>query len=112
MSLPKNENILNNINSLKYIARSNNELLGNKDVEKMSEQELCEYIKPLSLIFKEKKIAETKRFSKIKDVMKMLEIPYYVNGEDSVRITDLYDILMDDDKFKKIISKLKMKEFW
>lgn len=51
--------------------------------------------------------------SKSKELMKFLEIKYGINSsEDSVKITDLYDILMNEEKLHKLISKLKLKVFW
>lgn len=58
-------------------------------------------------------------------LMNIIEIPYCpiygssLDGENSqyhstsfVRIDDLYDILMDDEKLKILVGKLKNKAFW
>lgn len=52
------------------------------------------------------------RKKKSSELMKLLNIPYYVTHEDAVRITDLYDILMDEDKLSDLVAKLKLKAFW
>lgn len=58
-------------------------------------------------------ITHTKeRKKKSTELMKLLNIPYYVTEEDAVRITDLYDILMNDDKLSELVAKLKLKAFW
>jgi hypothetical protein len=48
--------------------------------------------------------------NKIRAIMDFLEIPCNTNF--SVLTTDLYDILMDEEKFKKLATKLKLKAFW
>lgn len=52
------------------------------------------------------------KYKKAKDLMKNLNIKYYINYEDSVKITDLYDILTDDKRFLDLCKKLQMKTFW
>ncbi len=44
-------------------------------------------------------------------LMKSLDLPYYVNHEDSVKITDLYDILTDKAKLKELVFKLNNRTF-
>lgn len=46
------------------------------------------------------------------ELMKVLHVPYCVNHEDSVKITDLYDILMDEVKLSELVTKIKLKVFW
>ena len=44
------------------------------------------------------------------ELMEFLEIPTGLAGQ--IKSTDLYDILMDKDKLKVLISKLRNKAFW
>ena len=48
--------------------------------------------------------------------MKILEIPYIdMPGFDefaNVYSTNLYDILMDEEKLRVLVAKLKLKAFW
>jgi hypothetical protein len=46
---------------------------------------------------------------KYHDVMDILEIP---QGHGTVHIKDLYDIFMDEEKFNKLVSKIRLKAFW
>ena len=56
---------------------------------------------------------------KVRDALKVLEIPcepvysqkknFWVNAIDS---KDLYDILMDEEKLRVLVSKLRNKAFW
>jgi hypothetical protein len=49
------------------------------------------------------------------DLMKILGISTVNEARNSyayVSVLDLYDILMDDKKYKDLISKLKLKAFW
>lgn len=63
------------------------------------------------------------KVDKAVSLMKVLEIPYIgvLNNKtedgkyhitSSVRVEALYDILMDDDKLKILLSRLKNKAFW
>lgn len=46
---------------------------------------------------------------KYHDVMNILEIPH---GHETMMIKDLYDILMDEEKLRVLVSKLRNKAFW
>lgn len=79
------------------------------NIDEMSEQELLKYAGD---IFVKKEQLKKQHLLKVQQTMKILELPYYINEEDSVKITDLYDIFMDDQKLQNLISKLKNKSFW
>jgi len=50
---------------------------------------------------------------KSREMLTALGISYSVqNGEDAVKITDLYEILSDENKFNEISRKLKIRAFW
>jgi len=51
---------------------------------------------------------------KIYKVMDFLEIPYdfEYDGDEGMNVRDLYDILMDDEKLRVLVSKLRNKAFW
>ena len=51
---------------------------------------------------------------KIYKVMDFLEIPYDFgyDGDEGMNVRDLYDILMDDEKLRVLVSKLRNKAFW
>lgn len=51
---------------------------------------------------------------KVHEVLDFLEIPYnkdYV-GDETMNVRFLYDILMDEEKLRILVSKLKLKAFW
>jgi hypothetical protein len=50
------------------------------------------------------------KIEKAKKLMVFLEIP--IDYSNSVSIDKLYDIIMDEEKLKKLVSKLKLKAFW
>jgi len=57
------------------------------------------------------------KWKKAEDLCKMLDIPFYAYTkpepeEGKIKVTDLYDILMDEEKLKVLVSKLKLKAFW
>ena len=51
---------------------------------------------------------------KIYKIMDFLEIPYDFgyDGDEGMNVRDLYDILMDDEKLRVLVSKLRNKAFW
>ena len=51
---------------------------------------------------------------KIYKVMDFLEIPYDFgyDGDEGMNVRNLYDILMDDEKLRVLVSKLRNKAFW
>ena len=50
------------------------------------------------------------KLNHIKSILNMLCIPYH--HSDNMSIIDLYNILMDKNKMKEIMSKLNNKAFW
>ncbi|HET8792654.1 MAG TPA: hypothetical protein VFM31_02585 [Nitrososphaeraceae archaeon] len=44
-----------------------------------------------------------------RELMEFLEIPV---SSGKVNITNLYDVLMDEEKLRLLASKLKLKAFW
>ena len=61
---------------------------------------------------------EEQRLSKIrkaKEMVKILEIPSYGGvcwKSDTIYAIDLYDILMDEEKLRVLVFKLRNKAFW
>lgn len=60
---------------------------------------------------------EKKQWDKAADLMKILDIPFYAFSfpypeEGKIKVTDLYDILMDEEKLRVLVSKLRNKAFW
>lgn len=55
------------------------------------------------------------KLNKAEKLIELLEIPSYkepFGAWVSVYAHDLYDILMDEEKLKELVSKLKLKAFW
>ena len=50
-----------------------------------------------------------KKFKMARELMEFLEIPV---SSGKVNITNLYDVLMDEEKLRLLSSKLKLKAFW
>lgn len=53
--------------------------------------------------------------NKIHHLFDFLEIPYHnsiITGSDHMSVFDLYDILMDEEKLRVLVSKLRNKAFW
>lgn len=89
------------------------------DIAGMSEEESLDYID--QALAKARQSNEDKKQAAIqrkmiqdraRATMKILEIPYSCVFEDAIKVTDLYDILMDDSKVKELVAKLNMKAFW
>jgi hypothetical protein len=83
----------------------------------MSDQAM--YISPEELEAMRKKDAERiVEYKRAIALMKVLDIPCNKYSLPSYHIpptiyaTDLYDILMDEEKLQALISKLKLKAFW
>jgi hypothetical protein len=51
------------------------------------------------------------QISKARELMKLLDIPIDKYSSE-INITTLYEILMDEEKFAKIVSVMKNKAFW
>lgn len=55
------------------------------------------------------------KLQKAEDLIDELEVPYSKDAFGAwvvVYAHDLYDILTDEEKLKKLVSKLKLKAFW
>jgi len=83
----------------------------------MSDQAM--YVSPEELEAMRKKDAERLvEYKRAIALMKVLDIPcnkYSLPSDHippTIYATDLYDILMDEEKLQALISKLKLKAFW
>jgi len=59
--------------------------------------------------YAERILSHNDKYKKALDLCKMLDIPHSLNN---IYIVDLYDILMDEEKLRVLVSKLRNKAFW